>query len=146
MRHYPELLCAMLTTSLMLLPIAAAVAGPLEDADAAFESRDYPTTLQMLHPLADQGDATAQYILGRMYLDGNGVSQNYAEAVKWFRLSADRGDADAQNSIGTMYEHGLGLPQNYAEAVKWYRKAADQRDATAQYNLGALYGLGRGAV
>jgi uncharacterized protein len=62
----------------------------------------------MLHPLADQGDATAQYILGRMYLDGNGVSQNYAEAVKWFRLSADRGDADAQNSIGTMYEHGLG--------------------------------------
>jgi hypothetical protein len=40
MRHYPELLCAMLTTSLMLLPIAAAVAGPLEDADAAFESRD----------------------------------------------------------------------------------------------------------
>jgi uncharacterized protein len=100
MRQYPELLRAMLTTSLML-PIAAAVAGPLEDADAAFESRDYPTTLQMLHPLADQGDATAQYILGRMYLDGNGVSQNYAEAVKWFRLSADRGDADAQKPLRT---------------------------------------------
>jgi uncharacterized protein len=52
----------MLTASLMPVAIAdAAVAGPREDADAAFARGDYTTTLHFIRPLAEQGDADAQF-------------------------------------------------------------------------------------
>ena len=74
-----------------------------------------------------------------MYDNGQGVPQNYAEALKWYRLAADQGDASAQNNLGVMYAKGQGVPQNYAEALKWYRLAADQGNASAQSNLGFMY-------
>ena len=61
-----------------------------------------------------------------MYDKGQGVPQDYAEAVKWYRLAAEQGDADAQYNLGVMYDNGQGVPQDYAEAVKWYRLAAEQ--------------------
>ena len=79
MRHYAELLRATLTALLILVAIVrAAVAGPLEDATAAFERRDFATALRLLRPLADQGNAVAQFILGVMYDNGKGVPQNDA--------------------------------------------------------------------
>ena len=50
---------------------------------AAYQSGDYVTALQEWRPLAEQGDVDAQYGLGVMYDIGNGVLQDYAEAVKW---------------------------------------------------------------
>ena len=65
----------------LLLSLAAPVAaGPLEDATAAYDRGDYATALRLLRPLADQGDAIAQFNLGLMYDQGQGVPQNYAEA------------------------------------------------------------------
>jgi hypothetical protein len=93
---------------------------------------------------ADQGDAKAQYNLGFMYDNGQGVPQNDAEAMKWYRKAADQGDAEAQFNLGLMYDNGQGVPQNYAEAMKWYRLAADQGDADAQYALAKSYRDGRG--
>ena len=79
-----------------------------------------------------------------MYFRGEGVPQNYAEAVKWWRLAADQGNADAQNRLGFIYSRGAGVPQNYAEALKWYRLAADQGDANTQYFFGLMYANGQG--
>ena len=79
-----------------------------------------------------------------MYRTGEGVPQDYGEAVKWFRLAADQGDASAQNNLGVMYEYGRGVPQDYGEAVKWFRLAADQGEALAQNNLGLMYAKGKG--
>ena len=93
---------------------------------------------------AEQGDANAQYELGRMYDNGEGVPQNYVEAAKWYRQAADQGDAMAQNNLGVMHYKGQGVPQNDAEAFRWYRLAADQGDATAQSNLGGMYEKGEG--
>ena len=94
--------------------------------------------------LADQGIAYAQYNLGVMYDNGEGVPENYAEAVKWFRKAADQGYANAQGNLGVMYDNGRGVPESDAEAVKWYRKAAAQGYALAQSNLGSMYSLGEG--
>ena len=44
-------------------------------------------TLDELRVLAEQGDADAQFNLGVMYADGEGVAQDDAEAVRWFRLA-----------------------------------------------------------
>jgi TPR repeat protein len=98
---------------------------------------------------AEQGDAFYQTGLGIMYLEGDGVPKNDAEAVKWFRMAAEQGDAGsrfgvvtAQFYLGIMYVNGWGVPQDFPEAVKWYRMAAEQGHALSQYALGILYRAG----
>ena len=50
--------------------------------------------------LAEQGDVDAQYDLGDMYYDRDGIMQDYVEAAKWYRKAADQGDASAQYNLG----------------------------------------------
>jgi TPR repeat protein len=71
---------------------------------------------------ADQGDAGAQYHLGLLYRNGNGVPQDYAAAVSWFRMAADQGDAAAQYSLGSIYFDGRGAPQDYGGRCKLVSK------------------------
>jgi Sel1 repeat len=72
----------------------------------------------------DQSNVIAQYNLGSMYANGQGVPQDYAEAAKWYRLAADQGLAIAQFVLGVMYNKGDGVPHDYAEAVKWAMAAS----------------------
>ena len=78
------------------------------------------TDVEALRIKAEQGDAVAQTNLGVAYADGEGVPQNYTEALKWYRLAAEQSYARAQNSLGAMYANGQGVPQDYAEALKWF--------------------------
>ena len=61
----------------------------------------------------------AQYNLGAMYSKGEGIPQDYAEALKWYRLAAAQGHAKAQYNLGAMYGKGRGIPQDYIQALKW---------------------------
>jgi TPR repeat protein len=70
---------------------APMAAGPLEDADAALKRRDYTTAVRLNRPLAEQGDANAQYNLGVFYDNGLGVPQDKVRAYMWFNLSAAQG-------------------------------------------------------
>jgi hypothetical protein len=70
-----------------------------------------------------------------MYVNGEGVTQDDAEAVRWYRAAADQGFAEAQASLGFMYVNGKGVAQDYAEAMRWFRLAADQGHAYAQEAL-----------
>jgi TPR repeat protein len=121
-----------------------AVAGPLEDAKAAHGKKDYATALRLWRPLADQGNAEAQYALGSMYDDGKGVPQNKAEALKLYRLAAERGNDGAQFSVGVLYFAGVAVSENRIEAAKWFRRAADQGHIGAQVYLALSYATGLG--
>jgi TPR repeat protein len=135
-----RLLKAGLVAVLLSLSLAApAIAGPIEDATAAYQRGDYATALRLWRPLAEHGNARAQGFLGFMYANGDGVPQNYAEAVKWYRKAADQGNADAQTRLGLMYQNGQGVPQDYASTIKWLRKAADQGYGVALLFLGQMY-------
>ena len=112
----------------------------------AAQKGDFATALREWRPLAEQGDAKAQFNLGVMYDNGQGVTQDDKEAVKWYRKSAEQGDAKAQYNLGVMYGNGAGVTQYYKEAVKWYRKAAEQGHAKAQNNLGLMYYNGDGVL
>ena len=101
---------------------------------------------QALLDSANAGYASAQNKLGYMYEKGEGVTKDYAEALKWFRKAAEQGNAKAQYNLGVMYINGEGVTQDYAEALKWFRKAAEQGDAGAQYNLGFMYLMGNGVT
>ena len=110
----------------------------------ATERGDYQTAFKLWLPLAEQGNATSQLLVGMMYFEGQGVKQDDFEAVKWFRKAAEQGNAYAQNKLGTMYYYGRGVPQDDSEAVKWIQKAAEQGDSDAQYNIGVCYYNGNG--
>jgi uncharacterized protein len=120
-------------------------AGPFEDATAAFNRGDYEAVLRVVRPLADQGNAKAQALLGTMYENGEGMAQDLAEGVKWLRKAAEGGEVSAQDYLGVLYATGdSGLEQDYSQAAKWYRKAADQGDPHAQNSLGSMYAQGEG--
>jgi len=136
-------------TKLAIVTILSLAFTPLSAQDfdkgvAAYEAGDYTTALQEWQPLAEQGDAVAQMILGSMYKSGEVIPQNYTEAVKWFLLAAEQGDVYGQLALGTMYSSGEGVPQNYSESMMWNSLAAKQGNAGAQFSLGAHYGLGQG--
>jgi len=135
-----------LIVGLMICCGPVARAGPFEDVTAAYQRGDYATVLKLLHPLADRGNAVAQFDLGAMYAIGKGVPQDFREALKWYRLAADQGDALGQNKLGSMYQEGQGVARDYNEATKWYRRAANQGNSIAQFNLGVMYRNGAGVA
>src|SRR5215471_2521483 len=117
-----------------IVPLMLHVSAPwcwagFQEATDAYNRGDYATAWRELLPLAQQGDAYAQVNLGVMYQQGQGVPQNYAEAVKWYQRAAEQGLAEAQNDLGTMYYNGQGVPQDYGQAMQWFRRAADQGHA-----------------
>jgi TPR repeat protein len=114
----------------------AASAGPLDDARVADERGDYTTALRLYRPLAEQGDAKAQYELGGMYDSGHGVPQDYVEAAKWYRRAADQGFTDAQDALARMYFNGWGVPKDYVQAHMWANLAAS-RFSGAGFNVEA---------
>ena len=68
-----------------------------------------------------KADADAQLNLGEAYENGDGVSRDYAEAMKWYQKAAEQGDISTQVYLG-QYEEGNKVPQDYAESMKWYKK------------------------
>jgi uncharacterized protein len=135
---------AMVAILLLVATARAAIAGPFEDAFAAYAGQDYATAYRLFRSLADAGNVNALGAIGVMYAKGEGVPQNDAEAVKWYRLAADRGNAASQLALARMYETGRGVPQSDVEAATWYRRAADQGEPWAQTNLGVKYARGQG--
>lgn len=93
---------------------------------------------------AEQGDAKAQTRLAYMYSHGEGVPQDYTEALLWYRKAADQGDAKGQNGVGYMNAFSQGVPHDYTEALRWFKKSADQGYSKAQFNLGNMYYHGFG--
>jgi S1-C subfamily serine protease len=79
-----------------------------------------------------------------MYHFGQGVPQNFAEAVRWYRMAANQGHAIAQFNLGGMFHYGYGVLTNYDDAMRWYRKAAEQGYPEAQNDLGWMYYTGQG--
>ncbi len=124
--------------------VATPVFADFQEGYDAYLEKDYKTALRELRPLAEQGNAEAQFYMGNMYNNGRGVSQDYKQAAKWYTLSAEQGDDHAQFNLAMLYYNGEGVPQDYKQAVKWYTLSAEQGDAEAQTNLGVMYALGQG--
>ncbi len=107
------------------------------DAD---NHKDYETALNEWRPLAEQGNAHAQYSLGVLYDNGWGVPQDYGQARHWWEKAAAQGLVDAQVSLGFLYAEGRGVPRDFVQAYKWYslagangnKNAATLRDALAK--------------
>jgi len=130
LRHSPFcvltiLLCSQIST-----------AGDFESAKRAYAEKDYAAAIREFTEVAEQGNAEAQLIVGKMYMIGQGVPTDADQAMKWFRAAADQGNADAQFFLGSMYL----LPQkDIAEGLKWLKLSAQQGMQDAQFLLGMAY-------
>ena len=127
-----------------LLLVIGVHAGALEDGHTAFDAKHYKQAYTLWKPLAQRGDADAQYNLGLLYMNGLGVEKNDRMALMWFIRAGQQGLADAQYNAGVMFYLGKGVYPSYITAVKWWQLAAEKDHANAENNLAVMYGNGQG--
>jgi hypothetical protein len=101
---------------------------------AAYERQDYRTAFAGFKKLAAQGDVYAQFNLGNMYANGQGVPKDEQQAVVWFRKAAEQGNAMAQFNLGLMYDNGQGAPKDEQSAYFWWLLASARGNQSAVNN------------
>jgi hypothetical protein len=141
---------AALLTALMLFFSAASHAAQLDDAIQAYDKGNYVLAVQLLAPLAKNGDAAAQLRLGMLNYYGRGMKENEPTAMELWEKSAAQGNTEAMFQLGKAYTFGSQIAKNIAdpdvEAAKWYYKAASAGHAEAQFSLGLMFLVGKGVV
>ena len=115
----------------------------LDEAWTAYNIGQYNKVVQMVQPLASDGNPRAQVLLGRCYENGLGVTQDMETAAKWFRIAAEQNYAEAQVQLGYLYELGAGVPKNDTAVADLMSRAASAGNAEAQFNLALYYSQGR---
>lgn len=91
-----------------------------QDGLLAYHRGDHTAAMEIWRPLAERGDASAQYMVGYLYAQGEGVKSSSGKAAKWYRKAADQGDPDAQLNLGLMYVNGTGVKKSYVSSYKWF--------------------------
>ena len=120
-----------------LIALFLCAASLLPQAMAATPAGD-GKSFQETKTEAEKGSAQAQFSLGFMYRDGDGVPKDEAEAVKWFRKAADQGLANAQLNLGFMYYSGNNVVKDENEAYKWFLLAGAQGNEQAKKNISII--------
>ena len=93
----------------------------------AWQRADYSGAVAIWRPLAEKGDADAEFNLGQAYRLGKGVQTNLAASKTWFERAANQGHVDAETTLGLLlFQNG-----NQAEGLSWLKKAADQGEPRA---------------
>jgi TPR repeat protein len=109
----------------------SARADALKDGQDAWDAGHFAKSMELLLPLAKDGNPNAQYRVGVMHASGQAVSQNQREATKWFLLSAAQGNADAQLALGNEYAiggyGGVGIERDAPEAYFWLVLAIENK-------------------
>jgi TPR repeat protein len=116
----------------------------LKEGLSAYELGNFDIAYKKLSPLSVKGDAMAQNTLGRMYMQGSGVTKDFNEAFSLFQKAAGKGLPNAQSNLGVLYASGEGVKQDYKLSIDWFKKAADQGYKLAMLNLAGMYEKGYG--
>lgn len=104
-----------------------------EGADA-YAQGNVAVALEKFKPLAEHGNAQAQYNVGMMYRQGKGMPQDDKEAAAWLSKAAEQGHLEAQENLAVLYSQGHGVAQDWVQADKWFNIAAISGKETAVNN------------
>lgn len=111
--------------------------------DGELVRRDVTKAAELIRSAATQNYPEAAATLGYMYMEGVGVENNPAEAIRWLTIDAEKNNnAWAQFNLATLYRRGEGTSVDYTQARHWYLKAAEQGYISAFENLGLIYERG----
>ena len=119
------------------------VTASREEVISAIQEPVQDTDLNRSLNQANAGAFTAQYEMGLRYADGEGVPQNYHDAMTWFAKASDAGNAKAQWKLALGYLKGIGVPRDERQAMVWLKRAANNGDTRAQRVLSEMYLSGR---
>ncbi|MBF0323225.1 MAG: sel1 repeat family protein [Magnetococcales bacterium] len=93
--------------------------------------------------IAEKDDPRAQFLVGRMLEEGQGVVRDPLKAAQWYRRAAQQGHAESQARLGFLYLGGTDVPQDNNEALKWFQTAAQENQhPIAQAYLCSIYAEG----
>lgn len=127
-----------------------AAASPLAEAIQAIEAGNHKQAAQLLTPLANGGNAVAQFRLGMLHYLGQGVPEDERQAVIYWKKAAAQGSVEAMYHLGSAYLFGTQaartVPDPDREAATWYFQAASAGHPDAQYHLGLLFLAGKGVI
>lgn len=131
----------LILAAVVLLPFSSLLADDYDSGLEAFNTLDYDTALAIWLPLAEAGDANAQFGLGQMYGNGFGVMMDDVAALKWYGLAADQGHGEALSNLAVMHQNGWGVPMDEKEAIRLYTLAADAGVSQAMVAVGRYYAM-----
>ena len=117
----------------IILTVTPLYANDLQNGLDAIQRGNHKKAFKIFKPLANEGNAIAQDMLGELYQKGQGVKQDYLEAAKFFKLAAAQGSRSAQYFLGKLYQNGQGVKQDYLKAIKWLLESAQQGHISAQF-------------
>jgi len=132
----------LVASALLIWAAAPLSAQSVKAGIDAWQRADYPGAVTIWRPLAEKGDADAQFNLGQAYRLGRGVETNLAAAKTWFERAANQGHIDAETTLGLLlFQNG-----NQAEGLTWLKKAAVQGEPRAQLMYGTALVNGDGVT
>lgn len=114
----------------------AAVVAPktYQEGVEAYQAGKFDVAAAKFKELADKGDASAQFNLGSLYHQGQGVAQDDKQAALYFAKAAEQGHTDAMDNLGLRYAKGEGVAQDWAQAYKWFSIAGMRKNVSAAQN------------
>tara|TARA_B100000965_G_scaffold62180_1_gene48019 strand:+ start:609 stop:1301 length:693 start_codon:yes stop_codon:yes gene_type:complete len=118
---------------------AAPVRADFQAGVEAYKAGDYQTALAEWLPLAEAGNADAQFNVGLIHDGGQGVPRDYDKAVYWYRKAAEQGLAEAQYYLANMQIKGQGSKAPMTESCDWALKSAQGGYAPAQEAIALGY-------
>lgn len=129
-RHRPvgRRLPALVTGAVLTLVLASSARAGWDEGLSAYKGGDFLGAILNWLPLARNGDARAQEMLGFMYDLGEGVPENDWVASTWYKAAAEQGATDAQLNLGVLLADGDGVRRDEVEAYKWLELASRAKE------------------
>ena len=129
----------------ILLASASVVSAQSTDyAKSLIQQGRYLDAAKVLRPLADGGNAEAQYMASQLFFEGKGVDKNETQSVKYATLAADQGYSDAVLFLAEYYFKNNAPQKSFSILNKYVNSSAGQQDSVAILGLGGSYIFGQG--
>lgn len=122
----------------------------MRSAHAEYRARNYEAAYRAYLPLAEDGVAHAQYVIGVLFDRGRGVESDYEQAYLWYLRASEQGHSQAQYDLAINLYYGYGAPADmdqedgFRAAARWFRESAERGYGPSHDWLGQLYMMGRG--
>lgn len=113
-------------------------------AESMYEQGNYHEASSHYRSAAIAGNPRGQYMLARMYANGQGVVMDQGESLRWMRMAAENAYPAADFEMGVRYLTGDGLADNPRQAVYHFQRGADNEHELSMYHLGFVHAFGIG--
>ena len=122
------------------------VTTALSAARAHFKAGELDKAFDRSITLADEGDAHALHLVGRIHLQPRYRNFDPHESARLLKLAAEKAYAPAQHDLAELMRRGLGLPRDALLAFRWHLQAAEQRYRMSELAIADMYARGEGVA